>query len=42
MSNVVIDEIVPSHGDVTVTALEGEPTEDAWSVTAYAICANVS
>jgi hypothetical protein len=47
LTDVVIGAVVPSAetvvpGTVFAAAVEEEPTADAWSVTAFAICANVS
>jgi Collagen triple helix repeat (20 copies) len=47
LTDVVIGAVVPSAetvvpGRVFAAATEEEPTADAWSVTAFAICANVS
>jgi hypothetical protein len=37
---VVIDDLVPNSGSVTVGAYEEDPFAGNWSVTAYAICAD--
>jgi len=47
LTDVVISAVVPTAetvvpGRVFAAATEEEPTADAWSVTAFAICANVS
>ena len=47
LTDVVIGAVVPTAetvvpGRVLAAAVEEEPTADAWSVTAFAICANVS
>jgi hypothetical protein len=47
LTDVVIGAVVPSAetvvpGTVFAAAVEEEPTADAWSVTAFATCANVS
>jgi hypothetical protein len=47
LTDVVIGAVVPTAetvvpGRVFAAAVEEEPTADAWSVSAFAICANVS
>jgi hypothetical protein len=47
LTDVVIREIIPSPpnivpGVVSVIAIEEEATAAPWSITAYALCANVS